>query len=92
MVILTQAYAGFESFADLLEMSLAFVDERPASQYVWRDISSTMDRVSLLVSERDQFELEEQHLARFVKKLLEPLMTKLGYTPQQDGCALLYSY
>ena len=85
-----QAYAGFESFSDVLELSLAYVNENSTSQYVWRDILNAVDRVSLIVSERDQFEVEEQRLAHFVRKLLEPLMTKLGYTPQHDGCRLCF--
>lgn len=83
-----KAHAGFESYEDLLKLSLSYIEEPPASQYVWRDIIDAVNRVSMLVSERNAFELEEQQLARFVKYLLSPLMEKLKYIPQQDGCAL----
>lgn len=73
----------------MLELSQLYREEMPSSFYVWRDLVQNVDRVALLVSERDSFEQEAFNLARFVRNLFDPVMEKMGYTPGSDICALI---
>ena len=79
---LSQTRMGLESSADVLKLSLAFKNESTLSQFVWRDLVGNLDRVELLVSERENYMAERANFLRFVQKLLAPTLEKLGYTPR----------
>lgn len=53
---------------------------------MWRDVLGNVDRVRLLVSERDAYKAEGELLERFVRKLLVPVMNKLQWDPQPNEC------
>lgn len=90
MLVLLQARAGLESSADALALSLAFSDESPASNFVWRDVLGNLDRVRQLVSERNAFDAEGELLSRFVRSLLTPAMNKLQWSPQLNECKCIH--
>ena len=73
---------GLESSADVLNFSLAFQNESTLSQFVWRDLVGNLDRVELLVSERENYMAERAKFSRFVYKLLASTLERLGYTPR----------
>ena len=75
---------GLESSADVLKLSLAFQNESTLSQFVWRDLVGNLDRVELLVSERENYTAERANFSLFVQKLLSPTLEKLGYTPRPN--------
>lgn len=74
----------------MMELALQFREEKLESFYVWREIVGLVDRVALLVSERNSFVPEEAELERFVLKLLGPAMDRFGYTPGADICTAFF--